>query len=175
MNDYNVSFNGIKNMSYCLDSCLDLNDVLIKERWLNIELSGRDLHKFRSAFKRSNLDKKYYTNPIQDNFLNVNTYSIPNEDAIAINNNLLEVTDKTLPMFTELARLTRKILKKDSAKFTFDKNYLNYKKFNTALLMDKELDNLTSAYLHRPDKIKKGAKNINSVIQRIMERYFFQE
>ena len=91
-----ISFTGIKNISYCFDKARDFNDVITKERWLNVELSGRDLHKFRKAFKKSNLDKRWYTNPIQDNFLNINTYSTPSEDAIAINNNLLEVNDETL-------------------------------------------------------------------------------
>lgn len=167
----NISFTGIKNMSYCFDKARDFNDVITKERWLNVELSGRDLHKFRKAFKKSNLDKRWYTNPIQDNFLNINTYSTPSEDAIAINNNLLEVNDETLPMFTELARLTRKILNKENRELICDEKYLNSKSFNTALFMDKEFDDLTSTRFHMPDYIKKGAKSINNVIQRIMEKY----
>lgn len=169
-----ISFTGVKNMSYCLDKARDLNDVITKERWLNVELSGRDLHKFRKAFKKSNLAKRWYTNPVQDNFLNINTYSIPSEDAIAINNNLLEVTDETLPMFTELARLTRKIIKKEKSEFICDETYMNSKAFNTALLMDKEFDDLTSTQFHMPEKVKKGAAEINKVIQRIMEKYFNQ-
>lgn len=169
-----ISFTGVKNMSYCLDKARDLNDVITKERWLNVELSGRDLHKFRKAFKKSNLAKRWYTNPVQDNFLNINTYSIPSEDAIAINNNLLEVTDETLPMFTELARLTRKIIKKEKSEFICDEKYMNSRAFNTALLMDKEFDDLTSTQFHMPEKVKKGAAEINKVIQRIMEKYFNQ-
>ena len=49
--------------------------------------------------------------------------------------------------------------------------YLNSKSFNTALFMDKEFDDLTSTRFHMPDYIKKGAKSINNVIQRIMEKY----
>ena len=120
------------------------------------------------------MDKRWYTNPVQDNFLNINTYSIPSEDAIAINNNLLEVTDETLPMFTELARLTRKIIKKEKSEFICDEKYENSKAFNTALLMDKEFDDLTSTQFHMPEKVKKGAAEINKVIQRIMEKYFNQ-
>lgn len=169
-----IAFTSIKNMSYCLDKARDLNDVVTKERWLNVELSGRDLHKFKKAFKQSNLDKSSYKNPVQNNFLNINTYSIPSEDAIAINNNLLEASDETLPMFTELARLTRKITKKESSKFVCDENYINSKAFNTGLLMDKEFDDLTSTQFHMPDYVKNGAAEINKVIQRVMEKYFNQ-
>ena len=107
-----ISFTGIKNVSHFAESFLNYNDVFTEERWLSAELTGRDLHKFQRAMKRSNMDKSNYTNPVRDNFININTYSIPNEDAIAINNNLLEVNDDTLPMFTELARITRKIFNK---------------------------------------------------------------
>ena len=37
-----ISFTGIKNISYCFDKARDFNDVITKERWLNVELSGRD-------------------------------------------------------------------------------------------------------------------------------------
>ena len=122
--------------------------------------------------KRSNMDKRNYTNPVRDNFININTYSIPNEDAIAINNNLLEVNDDTLPMFTELARITRKIFNKKNSKFVCDEKYLDSDCFNKAIFIDKEIDDLTSTQLHMPENAKDGAKKINNVIQRVMERYF---
>ena len=122
--------------------------------------------------KRSNMDKSNYTNPVRDNFININTYSIPNEDAIAINNNLLEVNDDTLPMFTELARITRKIFNKKNSKFVCDEKYLDSDCFNKAIFIDKEIDDLTSTQLHMPENAKNGAKKINNVIQKIMERYF---
>lgn len=168
----NISFSGIKNMSYNFDRTIDLSDRVIRERWLSVELTGHDLHKFRRAFKRSKLDKKDYTNPIQKNFLNINTFSIPDENCIAINNNILEVNDDTLPMFTEIARITRKIMKKDERDFIVDKSYLNSKAFNKALLMDMEVDDLIANKFHMPESVKKGTKSINAVIQRIMERYF---
>lgn len=169
-----IAFTGIKNMSYCLDKARDLNDVATKERWLSAEFTGHDLHRLRRAFKRSNLDKTNYTNPIQENFLNINTYSTPSEDAIAINNNLLEASDETLPMFTELARITRKIAAKKDTKFVCGDKYLDSKAFNSALLMDKEFDDLTSTQFHMPDYVKNGAAEINKLIQRVMEKYFNQ-
>lgn len=167
-----VTFTGIKNISYCMDRSRDFNDVLTKERWLNIELTGHDLHKFRHVLKKSGLSKRDYTHPIQDNFLNINTYSIPNEDAIAINNNLLEVNDETLPMFTELAKVTKKIFNKKDSKFVCDEKYLDSDSFNKGLLMDKSLDDLTSTQFHMPEHVREGAKSINGVIQRVMEKYF---
>lgn len=38
--------------------------------------------------------------------------------------------------------------------------------------MDVEVDDLIATKLHMPESVKKGTKNINIVIQRIMERYF---
>lgn len=167
-----ISFTGMKNISHYVERFRNYNDSINEERWLSVELTGRDLHRFQRAMKRSNLDKKYYTNPIKDNFLNINTYSVSNEDAIAINNNLLEVNDETLPMFTELARITRKVFNKKDSKFVCDDKYLNSDCFNKALFMDKEVDDLTSLQFHQYNNVKKGAKSINNVIQRIMERYF---
>lgn len=168
----NISFSGIKNMSYNFDKTIDLSDRVTRERWLSVELTGHDLHKFKRALKRSRLDKKDYANPIQKNFLNINTFSLPSEDCIAINNSILEVNDDTLPMYTEIARITRKILKKKKSDFIVDENYLNSKAFNKALLMDVEVDDLIATKLHMPESVKKGTKNINVIIQRIMERYF---
>lgn len=167
-----ISFTGIKNMSHFVEKFKGCNDFFTEESWLSVELTCRDLHKFRRAMKRSNLDKRYYTNPIKDNFLNINTYSVSNEDAIAINNNLLEVNDETLPMFTELARITKKIFNKKDSKFVCDEKYLNSDCFNRTLFLDKKIDDLISTKFHMPTNVKKGAKNINNVIQRIMERYF---
>lgn len=167
-----ISFTGIKNVSHFAESFLNYNDIPTEERWLSVELTGRDLHKFKRAMKRSNLPKNCYTNPVRDNFLNINTYSIPDEDAIAINNNLLEVNDDTLPMFTELARITRKIFNKKDSKFVCDEKYLESDCFNKALFMDKTIDDLTSTELHMPNNVKDGARNINNFIQRVMERYF---
>lgn len=167
-----ISFTGIKNVSHFAESFLNYNDVYTEERWLSAELTGRDLHKLQRAMKRSNLPKNCYTNPVRDNFLNINTYSIPDEDAIAINNNLLEVNDSTLPMFTELARITRKIFNKKDSKFVCDEKYLNSDCFNKSLFMDKTIDDLTSTELHMPRDVKDGAKKINNLIQRVMERYF---
>lgn len=167
-----ISFTGIKNVSFFTERFRNYNDVFTEERWLSAELTGRDLHKFQRAMKRSNMDKSNYTNPVRDNFININTYSIPNEDAIAINNNLLEVNDDTLPMFTELARITRKIFNKKDSKFVCDEKYLDSDCFNKALFIDKEIDDLTSTQLHMPENAKNGAKKINNVIQKIMERYF---
>lgn len=167
-----ISFTGIKNVSHFAESFLNYNDVYTEERWLSAELTGRDLHKLQRAMKRSNLPKNCYTNPVRDNFLNINTYSIPDEDAIAINNTLLEVNDSTLPMFTELARITRKIFNKRDSKFVCDEKYLDSDCFNKSLFMDKTIDDLTSTELHMPSNVKDGAKKINNLIQRVMERYF---
>ena len=167
-----ISFTGIKNVSFFTERFRNYNDVFTEERWLSAELTGRDLHKFQRAMKRSNMDNSNYTNPVRDNFININTYSIPNEDAIAINNNLLEVNDDTLPMFTELARITRKIFNKKNSQFVCDEKYLDSDCFNKAIFMDKEIDDLTSTELHMAANVKEGAKKINNVIQRVMERYF---
>ena len=94
------------------------------------------------------------------------------EDCILIYNNILEVNDETLPMFTELARLMRKISDKDEKEFVVDKSYLYSKLFNTSIFMDNEIDNYSAAKMHNAFKVKKGAKAINKLIQRIMERYF---
>ncbi len=167
-----ISFTGIKNVSHFAERFRDYNDVIAEENWLNAELTCRDLHRFQRAMKRSNLHKKDYTNPLKDNFLHINTYSITDEEAIAINDNLLEVNDETLPMFTELARITRKIFNKKDSKFVCDEKYLDSDCFNKAIFIDKEIDDLTSTQLHMPENAKNGAKKINNVIQRIMERYF---
>lgn len=167
-----ISFTGIKNVSFFTERFRNYNDVFTEESWFNAELTGKDLHRFQRALKRSNLHKKDYTNPLKDNFLNINTYSLPNEAAIAINNNLLEVNDETLPMFTELARITRKIFNKKDSKFVCDEKYLDSDCFNKVLFIDKKIDDLTSTQFHMPENAKNGAKKINNVIQKIMERYF---
>lgn len=51
---------------------------------------------------------------------------------------------------------------------------MDSKAFNSALLMDKEFDDLTSTQFHMPDYVKNGAAEINKLIQRVMEKYFNQ-
>ena len=164
-----ISFTGIKNVSHFAERFNSgANNVPAEERWLSVELTCRDLHRFQRAIKRSNLAKKNYTNPIRDNFLNLNIYSIPNTDVIMLNNNLLEVNDETLPMLTELARITRKIFNKKDSKFVCDEKYLNSDCFNKALLMDTTVDDLASTEFHMPENVKDGAKKINNILLKMI-------
>lgn len=167
-----ISFNGLKNMSYAAEKYVSPENIVSYERWMNMALTGNDLHKFRRALSKSKMPKNVYINPLQKNFLNINTFSTKTEDCIAVNDEILEVNDTTLPMFTELARLTRKIRKKDENEFLLEKSYLNSKKYNTSLIMNLELCNEYSDEFHNPSEVKKGALKINKVIQRIMEKYF---
>ena len=70
----NITFTGVKNICYCIERTVDMNDFNNQERWMNIELTGHDLHKFRAALKRSCLPRKHYTNPLKDNFFLINIY-----------------------------------------------------------------------------------------------------
>lgn len=168
----NISFSGIKNMGYISGKIAENNEFIGVERFMNISLTGKDLHKFRSALKRSHLSKQDYIHPIQNNALNLNTFSNSNEDFIILNYNMLEVNDKNLPMFTELARITRKIKNKKDSNFLIERKFLKKTTFVKPLLIGKH-DNLPSR-MYEPFLIKNGADKINKVIQRIMEKYFVE-
>lgn len=169
-----ISFTGLKNMCYAVERFRDTEDIVSYERWMNVALTGKDLHTFRMALRKSGLPKRIYTNPVQKNFLNINTFSTKTEDCIAVNDALLQADDSTLPMFSALAKITRKISRKNENEFMLEKQYINSKKYNNSLIIDKEFSNEYCEQFHNPSYVKKGAEKINKAIQRIMERYFSQ-
>lgn len=168
----NISFGGVKNMSYFSKRALDADCKPVRERWMNIEVTGKDLHRLRRALKRGDISKNRFQNPFRDNYININTYSTIRDESIAINNEMLIPSKETMPLFTEIARLTRKIRDRAYKNFYVDKEYLESYDFTHCLKLGDKMDYQESLMVHDAYKVKSGASYINKVVQRIMEKYF---
>lgn len=160
-----VNFTGIKNISY---KFYKTNDGR-KERWLSVQLNNNDLVDFENAIKKSKYKCGEYNHPFKEDFVNIFSSSRKDNDFIMLNNELLESKDRNLPIFDFIANLTRKIKAGEDCNYDVDYSYKKDDLSKVNLIFNDWIDEKS---VYNKENIVKGAKNINIVIQRIMEKYF---
>ncbi len=158
---------------------------------INIELTddfnGKHLSEFKKALKNSNLPYADYVNPINSKFLNIYlTDDIIEDDdgkfkdnVLYVNNLEVELKDKTLPIFSYIAKLISEIAHKPKEEFVVNKDYFASDDAKEGILFG---DNMEDIYkedylevmedIHDPQNVKNGAKKMNNVIMEFMSKYF---
>ena len=158
---------------------------------LNIELTddfnGKHLSEFKKALKNSNLPYADYVNPINSKFLNIYlTDDIIEDDdgkfkdnVLYINDLEVELKDKTLPIFSYIAKLISEIAHKPKQEFVVNKDYFDSDDAKEGIVFG---DNMEDIYkedylevmedINDPQNVKNGAKKMNNVIMEFMNKYF---
>ncbi len=180
----NINFTGISNIGFAqfrrepgakhaLSSSLSMV--------LRDDLKGNDLSEFKSVLKKiTNSPNEYYFDKSKPNVLNLECYRDRNDSLVMLNGNVLEVKNKTMPLFTYLAKLTRKILNMPEKDIVVNKDYVTYEapknlvyggeiKFGN-ISDDEKFQKLIS--LFDKDSAKNGAKFVNDFVQNLMNRFF---
>lgn len=180
----NINFTGISNIGFAqfrrepgakhaLSSSLSMV--------LRDDLKGSDLSEFKSVLKKiTNSPNEYYFDKSKPNVLNLECYRDRNDSLVMLNGNVLEVENKTMPLFTYLAKLTRKILNMPEKDIVVNKDYVTYEapknlvyggeiKFGN-ISDDEKFQKLIS--LFDKDSAKNGAKFVNDFVQNLMNRFF---
>ncbi len=173
----NINFTGIRNIGTIKFSrekvnCHSLSMIL------NDDFNGKDLTEFRDALKKIDISRRLA-------FLNDDTLSavniecletFDNQRYIALNGSPLHC-DKDIPLFSYLAKLTRKITKMPEKDMVVNNDY-KYFEAKDKLISDFEIEdyeNLAASgaaeSIFNRQAVKRGASMVNSKIQDIMNHY----
>ena len=190
----NVNFTGLKNIGgiSCYQQHLQGNfqkqqDYLLVH--LTDDYNGHDLAEFNEVVKKCQPDLGVCTFEPGSRFIQIMTKTVNEADnefnvsapQLFVNNKLVPVTDNTLPLFSYVAKLTRKIQNMDDKEFVYNKdfkyglagrtfmisgfdmiNFANRENVSVDEIMDK---------LYCPMTAKRKAQIINSNIQKQMLDY----
>lgn len=205
-----VNFTGIKNIGFIQSCCIykpaehsnGTNTVITQEEYplqrdgylMNIQLTddynGKHLTNFKKALEKSGLSFYEYKHPVNKNFLNIlateDTYDEGEFEEsysdFTLNGKPLEVTDKTLPLFSYLAKLVREISLKPKKEFVVNSDYLASDDLNEGLIIGQDMQKICGKDFekvildaHDPKFVKNGAAAIDNIIMDTMENYFTVE
>ena len=180
----NINFTGISNIGFAqfrrepgAKNALSSSLSMV----LSDDLKGHDLSEFKSVLKKvTNTPSDYYFSKSEPNILNVECYNDKYKSHVMLNGNVLNVENKTMPLFTYLAKLTRKILKMPEKDIVVNKDYVTYEAPNNLIYGgeikfdkisdDEKFQKLSS--LFDKDSAKNGAKFVNDFVQNLMNRFF---
>ena len=179
----NVSFTGFKNAGF-LNVVQPLSNQVILNfnTQLTDDYNGKDLSEFRAALKKANTGSGYI-NSVNPEFVNVMAVITVEKDgfknAVYLNNNELEVCDKNLPIFSNIAKITRKVASTPFDKFILNQDHLSSDDLRYGMLLDMDLkeqcgnsyDSLM-AHAHAPETAAAGAMAVNYFIHSVMLDYF---
>ncbi len=174
----NTTFTGIRNTSYIIEK--DNFNKNNKTRYLNTQLkddeNGNDLTEYRNIINTY----KEFKNPFYSNFINIAcTENNKGYNSFKLNGITIPEEDKYIPLFSYIAKFTKKIANTPENIFANDSKYLTSNYLDYALLLDRRLsDNLRTDKMeyiektHSPKNIKICANKINKCIQNTMVNYF---
>ncbi len=180
----NINFTGISNIGFvqfkrepgakhALSSSLSMV--------LRDDLKGNDLSEFKSVLKKiTNSPSDYYFDKADPHILNLECYRDRNDSLVMLNGNVLEVENETMPLFTYLAKLTRKIFNMPEKDIVVNKDYVTYEAPKNLVYGEEiKFDNISSEEKMQrlnsffdKDSVKNGAKFVNDFVQNLMNRFF---
>lgn len=108
-----INFTGIRNASYIIEKT-SKGSFPIKDRILNVQLTndanGYELSDFINLTKPTG---KLFINPFHKDFINIDHFSINQNDmpTLYLNGEPLVTSDEHLPLFSFIAKLTKKLRK----------------------------------------------------------------
>ncbi len=178
----NVSFTGIRNIAWAEFSRQAPTVSKSLSMVLRDDFNGKDLTEFRNVIKKVTDTPSKFNNEISSEILNIECVSGGGrfEDGVFVNNELLEVNDKNLPVFSYISKLTRKISSIHDKDMIVDNDYRDYVADEALIYGARISDKLPSnvsrlnfiSQFFEKDKVKASAQQVNDFIQNIMNRYF---
>lgn len=183
-----INFTGIKNAGFMsaqvihpeLMSIIDRNYLVAQ---LTDDYNGNDLTEFNEVVKKCQPDLGECTFPFNKNFINIFTSKFRKIDSVPelyVNFKKVPMTSRTMPLFSYVARLTRRLAKvkpekleiNHCFKFGPDGDRFIYGDIGISDIV-RDSDKLEQALnsIYSPNAVKIGAKRINQDIQEQMEDY----
>jgi len=178
----NVNFTGLRNIGSCefqrQPNTISKSLSLV----LSNDFNGKDLAEFKSVIAKVTPDLEKFRNNISSEIVNVECKSSGWHftDALYLNGEEVKVNDKNLPIFTYIAKVTKKITGMPDNNFIVNEYYKDFIadesliygiRLTDSIPEDVSRLNLFNQFFQK-DKVKTGAKQINDFIQNIMNKYF---
>ena len=190
----NINFTGLKNIGSCIFTTNHptglfgiKNDFLIAN--LTDDYNGKDLSEFYEVLKKCQNSSGISKNKDDPRFIQIITRTVVNAInpcenniiQVLVNGKEIEVKDENLPLFTYLAKLTRKIGNMKNSEFIYDNDFKYGDAGKKYLIPNYDLDILSNSIgmksrdladkIYSSDISRKGAKTINKIIHKQMINY----
>ena len=173
-----INFKGISNVGFITYS-KKVNNKMSGNYSLSMVLSddkkGKDLSEFRNVVKKIGKDLLDYNNNVASDIVNITCSKTPKSNLVYVNGNCLHEEDRFLPMFSFIAKMTRKISNMNKDDLQVDNYYKDCVANHVLIYRTKCSDNLADQkllnFFFDSSKVKQGAKFVNNFIQDIMNRY----
>lgn len=177
--DNKISFTGIKNIASIKFNRGNQGTSRSLSMVLTDDFNGKDLSEFHNALRSITNNKLDIINKNGADILNIERVKFGEQRALFVNGKFLEANDENIPMFTYIAKLTRKIanmknkdmiVNNDYKDVMADKVLIYDTKVSDVLPFNPEGTDFYEQYFHK-DIAKHTAKQINASLQKIMEEY----
>ncbi len=158
---------------------------------LNLQLTddfkGKHLSGFKDALKKSGLNFNDYKHPINKDFLNIYLTNDVYEDEsvkeheniVYVNDKEIPLEDKTLPVFSYIAKLLTEITQKPEKDFIVNRDYMKSEELRQGFLIGEDLSDTEDEYYtpyledaHKPSAVKHGANVMKDIVMKFMTEYF---
>lgn len=173
----NINFTGIRNigsMQFQREGRKVAKNISMT---LHDDIYGKDLQEFTEILKKINGGR--YKNGEYPHLLNVECQStMDGHRFLSVNNVILEEKDKNLPMFSYIAKLTRKISEMPKENMIVNNDYKEIAGRETLISgniienYDKLVEDGTIEKIFNEDWVKDAAKKVNNFISKMMNAYF---
>lgn len=177
----NINFTGIKNIGAIqfsrepevLSTAISMS--------LTDDFKGKDLAEFHTLLKKVAKKPMEYKHENGSNIVNVEHCSYKGHSALFLNGDEVPVNDNSLPIFSYIAKLTRRITNMPEKDMVVNNDYKTLDEAGRNLICFGEIEahdpqnpNRTDLYDEFFDKrtVKEIAKGINNYIQQTMNKYF---
>lgn len=178
----NINFTGIKNIEWVEFSRKPPTVSKSLSMVLSDDFSGNDLSEFKSVINKVTPDFDKFKNNISKEIINIECISGCGQlkDTLCLNGKELNVTDENLPIFTYIAKITKKIGSLTDKNFIVNEDYKDFVANDSLIYGIKFTDNIPSNIsrvnlfnqFFEKDKVKISAHQVNDFIQNIMNKYF---
>lgn len=177
----NVSFTGLKNVGCFVfqDSPTSFRNAL--SAIITDDAKGQDVVEFRKVVDKVAQKSENFMNNRNYNLLNIETHISPESRTLYLNNKPVKVNDENLPIFSYLAKLTKRIANMPKKDIIIEGDYVNLATPDN-LVSDRRIIfkgyedywNYTGIYdnYFEPDTVQPFAKQFNKFIQEKMNKYF---
>lgn len=169
----NISFTGISNIAQCEFRRTPRTFSKSLSMILKDDFNGKDLTEFKSVINKITDNPAYFKNEDTPNLLNIENFADETGRGLFVNGSLVELNDKNLPMFSYLAKLTKRIAKMPEKEMVVNRDYVEFEAANNLIsghrVSFSDPDDLK--LLFDKSEVKTAAQDIKDFIQEVMERY----
>lgn len=181
MDNNNISFTGLTNIASVYFRRPGTKESRNISMRLTDDIISGDLSDFRNVLKKTKGDTSTLINMEYPDIINIEALKIrDNTEALLLNGYVIKPADNTLPMYSYIAKLSRRIAGMKNKDFVVNKDYKEYAAKDILIPGDKnplafvpEQDKkmvMDSFFI--PENIRRSAKYINQVLSNIMNSYF---